>query len=71
MVVGIVGAVLLVVAEMTGSFSLGAAGIVLVGLCLVAAGVLAWRDARRRDRSVGRALRESIGEVFRWLWLLW
>ncbi|MGN6302421.1 MAG: hypothetical protein ACTHN8_15170 [Angustibacter sp.] len=45
-------------------------GALTVGVSLVAAAVLAWRDSRRRQRSLARSLLDSVRSVLCWLAML-
>jgi hypothetical protein len=71
LLVGILGGALVIVGDLSGSLAVGTAGLAVVAVCLVAAGLLAWRDARRRGRSVAKALWDSVREVLRWFSFLW
>lgn len=73
LVLGLAGGLLLAVGDVNDgrvSSVVAAVGAVTVLVSLVAAGVLAWRDARRRQCSLARSLLDSVRSVLCWLAML-
>lgn len=62
LVLGVVGGV----AALLGGDTVSLVGLVLMVVATLGAGCLAFIDSRRRGRSFGRVLWESLREAFRW-----
>lgn len=73
LLLGLAGGLLIAVGDVSdGRVSSVAAvvGALTVGISLVAAAVLVWRDSRRRQRSLARSLLYSVRSVLCWLGML-